>query len=1035
MNTPLLSLFQAVITASWQATVLAALIGLLRFFLGSRLSPAWRHALWSLVLIRLIVPVFPESSYSIFNAPRWFQASPVEPTVTVTDPGPVPLSSLPVRIEASDPVAPLRPTSPRLDLLTVAAAVWALVSGLLLLRLGAGHFWLRRRLARHSRPVASHAVHALSETRVRLRTLQNPRLLETAAIDSPGLSGCIRPRLLLPAGLIERLSPGEIRHVFAHELAHLRRGDLWINLLALIAQCLHWFNPIAWLVFRQLRLERELACDALVLHGKSPEERQAYGATLLKLLDRLQPRPFPAVVGIVEEKQSAASRLRQITDPAAGGRHSRALGLLLVVLAALTGLSNAETPGDKPIDLQPLPAPAPPAAGLEILKDQYVQEAAKLDQLRQRLNALAAQLGLSPETQRAPDSTRVEAEQSYQRQTTLLAHLKKLPAADLRRVLPAVLPDPLLDSLLQAFAEAEQRYAADRLELGERHPKMDRLRILMETINRQIEERVAGILAGLEIRIAQAKAVLDAHTNPPAPARSEEPEARRTEPEAFFALKREVETQQRIVDTLYMRLLAEKVDAQIPQAQRAGSPETLIADARFLMEMGRLAEAENKLRAALAEEPGNRAAAYYLQLVRERKADRSAQPASSPGRTRLLQKHESILLPVWRVPRGTRFSDAVAELDRLARTHDPEREGVNFHIAEADLETRGAAAIAPTAEPPLHRDISLADVTLSEAIRELVVAMRDGNAPPSAARLIYAVEDYATVFRQAPPAAPLYTRTFRVDPAPIAFHLRAFSGREVSNDNLLAELIHYLAQQGAEFAPPPISDQKQKAIFLNDQTRILYVRATLADLDKVETALQTLQSPIPQVQITVSILEIATGAAYEQEILLRSLATNRANAPATLSGILTDPQFQNVLEALDSRAPAPSAHNPTPTYGVIAEADYRRLFSQLRAKAVTFHAPKITTLSHRRARVSIDPGPTIDLLPELQTDQRTFHLTAAAEVPADEKRKIGPTSVWVNSPVPNGDTLIILAPETADLSRVILLTPLLIDAAGNRQFP
>src|SRR5262249_33747233 len=68
------------------------------------------------------------------------------------------------------------------------------------------------------------------------------QLQETDAVNSPALFGFWRLRLLLPRHLEQKFTPGELRYIFLHELAHAKRGDLWLNWLVTGLQILHWFN-------------------------------------------------------------------------------------------------------------------------------------------------------------------------------------------------------------------------------------------------------------------------------------------------------------------------------------------------------------------------------------------------------------------------------------------------------------------------------------------------------------------------------------------------------------------------------------------------------------------------------------------------------------------------------------------------------------------------------------------------------------------------------------------------------------------------
>ena len=86
-------------------------------------------------------------------------------------------------------------------------------------------------------------------------------ILASPAVASPAVWGLVRPRLIVPAGLTERLTPGQWRWVLLHELAHIRRGDLWIATLQRLVQVAYFFHPAVWLASRMIDVQREYACD------------------------------------------------------------------------------------------------------------------------------------------------------------------------------------------------------------------------------------------------------------------------------------------------------------------------------------------------------------------------------------------------------------------------------------------------------------------------------------------------------------------------------------------------------------------------------------------------------------------------------------------------------------------------------------------------------------------------------------------------------------------------------------------------------
>ena len=166
-------------------------------------------------------------------------------------------------------------------------------------------------------------------------------LLETSLVKSPALFGVLRARLLLPPGLVDRFTPAELRYVFLHELAHVKRRDVAMNWLLTLLQVIHWFNPVIWFGFARMRGDRELACDALAMACSGDEEARSYGLTIIKLLETFsRSSSVPGLVGILENKSQMAHRFRRIASFRRGRRRSvLAIGLMMALAAV--GLTDA----------------------------------------------------------------------------------------------------------------------------------------------------------------------------------------------------------------------------------------------------------------------------------------------------------------------------------------------------------------------------------------------------------------------------------------------------------------------------------------------------------------------------------------------------------------------------------------------------------------------------------------------------------------------------------------------------------------------
>ncbi|QOY22856.1 TonB family protein [Xanthomonas citri] len=114
-----------------------------------------------------------------------------------------------------------------------------------------------------------------------LHALDGELWAATRDVGLPASVGLWRPRIVLPMDFDTRYSAAERTLILAHERLHLRRGDLYANLLAALLLCIGWCNPLMHLAWRAFRLDQELACDAQVL-TRYPGKRRSYATAMLK---------------------------------------------------------------------------------------------------------------------------------------------------------------------------------------------------------------------------------------------------------------------------------------------------------------------------------------------------------------------------------------------------------------------------------------------------------------------------------------------------------------------------------------------------------------------------------------------------------------------------------------------------------------------------------------------------------------------------------------------------------------------------------
>jgi beta-lactamase regulating signal transducer with metallopeptidase domain len=404
------------------AAVIAILVLLVQKLLGDRISPRWRHNLWLLIVVRLMLPTLPGIHLPL---PHWpHQIAKANPVIVPTElpnelrPAPTaPIHKLhgsddtpvadsaqfqPDVIErpnsvaapvvdneivissaqppvAADNVSPKplvatgkfqRPAVPpmRVIIASLRWRTWALLIWLAGAIVVAGWFiftTIRLQLVtRRLTPVDDEISLCLLDQCSQLIGLKRPPILVSGPADfGPALIGIFRPRLVIPRNILASFSQHELRSILLHELIHHRRRDVAVNYLLAALTSIHWFNPLVWFAFSRLRAERELACDQAVMNLSPPRERLAYGCTILKLLELAGRGPLvPTAVGVIGKKGLMQRRIAMI---ARFDRRQPARPLVAVALSILLGGAALTAPTfaqDRPGAVPALPpTQAPPA--------------------------------------------------------------------------------------------------------------------------------------------------------------------------------------------------------------------------------------------------------------------------------------------------------------------------------------------------------------------------------------------------------------------------------------------------------------------------------------------------------------------------------------------------------------------------------------------------------------------------------------------------------------------------------------------------
>ncbi len=344
-----------------QTAVLVAVLLVVDLLIRKRVRAAFRYWMWMLVFVKLLLP--PTLSLPT-GAGYWLNpevpatiAAMEEPSATVAPaaPGPVSVSSprrapaevLPapafsIPSEVPAPPVAMPGPGPALTWQALIFVLWlvgVLVFGLLLLQRA---FFVKGLIAQ-SVPAGESLLEKLERCAKQVGVRAPVQLRISPNTFSPAVCGLVRPTILIPASLLETLSNENLRAVLIHELAHIKRGDLWINLAQTILQVLYFYNPLVWLAHALVRHVREQAVDEMVLVALGAEAK-SYSRTLIDIAEMAFFRANLALrlIGVAESKKSLEGRIKHmLTRPIPKSARVGLCGFIAIALVAVVLLPMA----------------------------------------------------------------------------------------------------------------------------------------------------------------------------------------------------------------------------------------------------------------------------------------------------------------------------------------------------------------------------------------------------------------------------------------------------------------------------------------------------------------------------------------------------------------------------------------------------------------------------------------------------------------------------------------------------------------------
>jgi beta-lactamase regulating signal transducer with metallopeptidase domain len=343
----------------WQGAALAALLA--AALLVSRNANV-RYALGIGTLVLMMAA--PVITFAWLNRePAPIQASEMSVTAPTQD-----VISTPEAVSQTDPlVHALATRTNREDMMLWLVQAWFAGVMLLSVRTAGGLYWLARNRRGEIEPLSEEMYRQCLALQRRMGLQRHIRYGQSSGLDSPVVIGWFRPIVLVTTQAITGLSPQQLQAIIAHELAHIRRYDAFVNLFQVATEMFLFYHPAVWWVSRRIRIEREVCCDHEALAACGEPVSYARALTMME-----EWRAAPSML-MAANRSPLAERVLRLLGMQGASARSRVAGVSAcaagVVAALFAGSvfvaaaqATAADPEPEIVTPEPAPAPAPAVA-------------------------------------------------------------------------------------------------------------------------------------------------------------------------------------------------------------------------------------------------------------------------------------------------------------------------------------------------------------------------------------------------------------------------------------------------------------------------------------------------------------------------------------------------------------------------------------------------------------------------------------------------------------------------------------------------
>ena len=260
-------------------------------FLNKRYAAKWKYLIWIFLLFRLLIPFSGANGQDVMDRMSQLKVgtnseSEENDANNPTDTA-MPYRGIVVEIPAQM-TTPIKASSEKstadITMLDIVTLVWIIGSLIFIFVHLISYSHYKRQVLKNGKMIKeTRILSQIFRLKCELHINRTVCVMEYDEAESPMIIGFIKPVLVLPK---EQYNSEDLFFILKHELVHFKRGDVYLKLLFVTANAVHWFNPIIWIMQKEAVIDMELSCDERVTQGTSFELRKAYTETLLSMLHK-----------------------------------------------------------------------------------------------------------------------------------------------------------------------------------------------------------------------------------------------------------------------------------------------------------------------------------------------------------------------------------------------------------------------------------------------------------------------------------------------------------------------------------------------------------------------------------------------------------------------------------------------------------------------------------------------------------------------------------------------------------------------------